>query len=938
MIPFRDSMFRGVVMSNRYVVIDLETTGNSPKKGDKIIQFAAVVLEEGEIVETYSSLINPKITIPIFIEELTGINDNMVKDAPLFEEIAPKIQQLLEDSFFVAHNVLFDLSFLQEELIMANQEGFLGSVIDTVELARFLYPTLDSYKLNDLANYLGFKHDRPHQADSDAEVTAGILQHLLEKIEDLPFQTCKQLLELSEGLKSDIHLLFEEIVEIRSASLSHLPSHLELVNGLVMKKTCNKTENHPKLNTEGRRLYPMSFKEIEEQLRKVFRPYQNRQGQLNMMDEVYGAFTNHDHLLLEAGTGIGKTMGYLYPAAYFAKETGNKVLISTFTNQLQAQLLNNDIPLLKRLLPFDINISLLKGKSHYLNLSKFEESLHEYEDNYDSCLTKMQILIWLLETETGDVDELNLSSGGQVYWKRIRHNYEKMSDNELWRERDFYTRALRMAEEANMIITNHALLLADLQGNIFPKIDYIILDEAHHFQKVAIKYFGAQLDYFRTRLLLNQFGLLEQKQLLFKLSTYLKNKDISDPIKHLNETISNLFFEMDEFFRTVRIYVKGKIQEEPLFKVSVKVNKKEQAFKNLFHSAERFSLLIKDFVDMIQAQYKLLDLDQTVGSKRLYEEIQQATEELSVVREQIKRFFIRSQEDDIAWIEIDFRSYQNSTTLYLQPLFVATDLQELFFLNKKSVILTSATLSIENDFLYMLNELGLNESTKSLSIPSPFDYRKQVKVLIPEDVPEINSVPIDDYIAAITEQIISIAEVTKGRILVLFTSHEMLRKTHALIKESGLLDEYVLLAQGITGGSQSRLTRNFQKFEKAILFGTNSFWEGIDIPGEDLSCLIMVRLPFTPPDEPFLQAKSEKLKAIGGNPFMQLSLPEAVLKFKQGFGRLIRTSDDKGVLVVLDKRIITTKYGKVFLSSIPDVSIEKGNIEKILYTIEDWLN
>jgi ATP-dependent DNA helicase DinG len=937
MIPFRDSMFRGVVMSNRYVVIDLETTGNSPKKGDKIIQFAAVVLEEGEIVETFSSLINPKTTIPIFIEELTGINDNMVKDAPDFEEIAPKIQQLLEDAFFVAHNVLFDLSFLQEELIMANQEGFLGSVIDTVELARFLYPTLDSYKLNDIANYLGFKHERPHQADSDAEVTAMILQHLLRKMEDLPFQTCQQLLELSEGLKSDIHLLFDEMVDKHSTRLSHLPSHLELVNGLVMKKIGNLSSNQSNLNIEGH-LYPMSFIEIEEQLRKVFSPYQKRLGQLNMMDEVYKAFTNHYHLLLEAGTGIGKTMGYLYPAAYFAKETGNKVLISTFTNQLQAQLLINDIPLLKKLLPFEINISILKGKSHYLSLPKFEESLHENEDNYDSCLTKMQILIWLLETETGDVDELNLSSGGQVYWKRIRHGYGVMSNNDLWREKDFYTRALQMAEEANMIITNHALLLADINGNIFPKADYIILDEGHHFQKVAIKNLGAQLDYFRTRLLLNQFGLLEQKQLLFKFTTYLNNKEINIQSRYLNETISNLFFEMDEFFKSIRIYVKEKIKEEPLFKISIKINNKDRGFKNLFHSAERFSLLIKDFLEMIESHYKHLEIEQSEEGKRLYEEILQASEELSLVREQVKRFFIRPHSDDIAWIEIDFRSYQNSTTLYLQPLFVAEEIQELFFANKKSVILTSATLTVENDFQYMLNELGLNESTKSLSIPSPFNYREQVKVLVPEDLPEINSVPIDDYIAAITEQIISIAEVTKGRILVLFTSHEMLRKTYALIKESGLLDEFVLLAQGITGGSPSRLTRNFQRFEKAILFGTNSFWEGIDIPGEDLSCLIMVRLPFSPPDDPFLQAKSEKLKEVGGNPFMQLSLPEAVLKFKQGFGRLIRTSHDKGVLVVLDKRIMTTKYGKVFLSSIPDVTIEKGNIEEVLSSIEEWLN
>jgi ATP-dependent DNA helicase DinG len=224
-----------------------------------------------------------------------------------------------------------------------------------------------------------------------------------------------------------------------------------------------------------------------------------------------------------------------------------------------------------------------------------------------------------------------------------------------------------------------------------------------------------------------------------------------------------------------------------------------------------------------------------------------------------------------------------------------------------------------------------------MTIPSPFQYENQVQLLIPEDLPEVNSVSLDEYVVAITEHIITIAEATKGRMLILFTANDMLRKTYDLIKESGFLTDFVMIAQGITSGSRSRLTRNFKAFDKAILFGTSSFWEGVDIPGEDLSCLVVVRLPFSPPAEPLTEAKCQFIKNHGGNAFYDYSLPEAILRFKQGFGRLIRTNSDRGIMVVFDKRIVTTKYGGAFLKSIPSVPVKRGNINELIEFIYKWL-
>ncbi|WML30891.1 exonuclease domain-containing protein [Neobacillus sp. OS1-32] len=465
-------------MFNKFVVIDLETTGNIPKKGDKIIQFAAVVIENGMITEQYSSLINPQKAIPVFIEELTGINDEMVINAPIFSEIAPKVISLLDGAYFVAHNVLFDLSFLQEELINANYEGFYGPVLDTVELARILYPTADGYKLSDLAEQENLRHDRPHQADSDAEVTAELLLIFLNRLMTLPRHTLKQLVPLAGGLKSDLQQLLDEMLDPLEGTEITLSQHIEIFKGIALKKT----SPQPDFPVASRNTsYPENDEDKINILHKGFKSFEKRIGQFQMMDAVYNAFLTDRHLLIEAGTGVGKSLGYLLPAAYFSQQCKRPIVISTFTIPLQEQLLRKEIPFLNKLLPFNIQAALLKGRSHYLNLEKFHQTLLDENDNYDTTLTKMQILVWLTETETGDKDELNLSSGGQLFWDKVRNGQAVYETNSDWLEKDFFLKAKRDAATADLIITNHSLLLSDMTGKgpSLPRYDYAIIDEGH---------------------------------------------------------------------------------------------------------------------------------------------------------------------------------------------------------------------------------------------------------------------------------------------------------------------------------------------------------------------------------------------------------------------------------------------------------------------------
>ncbi len=933
-------------MVNKFVVIDLETTGNIPKKGDKIIQFAAVVIENGKITEKFSSLINPKKSIPIFIEELTGLNDDMVKDAQLFSEIADKVMTLLDGAYFVAHNVLFDLSFLQEELIQSGQEGFFGPVLDTVEMARILYPTADGYKLSDLAEKEKLNHDRPHQADSDAQVTAELFLILLERLTSLPKVTLKQLAHLSGGLKSDLQQLLDEILLNKEDTIEQLPESIEIFKELALKRLPEQSGT----TNEGKEYqYPASEDEKIGLVKQAFKAFEKRTGQFTMMDTVYQSLQSEKHTLIEAGTGVGKSLGYLLPIAYFSRQKGLPIVVSTHTIQLQEQILKNEIPLLAKILPFKLNSVLLKGRNHYISLEKFNQTLTDDNDNYDTGLTKMQILVWLIETETGDRDELNLSSGGQLFWNKIKNEPAIFLQNQAWQERDFYVKAKRKAQTADIIITNHSLLLSDIkgEGTILPEFSFAIIDEGHHFEKVASQFFGHTLDYLSTRLLLGQFGLYEQKQLFYELEKIIasvpKKNEMLPQAAKLNQMNVDLTFETDEFFQLISLFAKAKLaNKKGINRAKVRFSPQDDAKekKALVHSAERFTFLLKDLHSVIIERLEWIKKESgtlTRSQENKMEEIQSFLNELTELRNTIINSFIKKT-NDVKWIEIDIRSPQNVTTFIAQPASVADQLKEQFFQIKKAVVFTSATLTVNKSFDYIMKEIGLDPvSTIQLNIPSPFEYNHQVQLLIPDDLPEINTVSLEDYVISITEHIITIAEATKGRMLLLFTAYDMLKKTYELIKESGFLHDYAMIAQGITSGSRTRLTRNFQRYDKAILLGTSSFWEGVDIPGEDLSCLVIVRLPFSPPDEPLTEAKCQLIEKRGGNAFSEYSLPEAVLRFKQGFGRLIRTENDRGIIVVFDKRIITTKYGKAFLKSIPTVPITKGKMDDLVEIIHTWL-
>ena len=926
-------------MTQRYVVVDLETTGNSPKKGDRIIQFAGVVIENDQIVDTYSTFIHPGQEISLFIEELTGISNETVKDAPDFEDVAEKIAHLIEGACFVAHNVLFDLTFLQEELVRCGFEPFYGSTLDTVELAKIMKPTSDGYKLHQLAKEENLDHSRPHQADSDAYATALLLLELKKKLLDLPLMTLKQLYRLSFSLQSEVSELIDACIASKLTKAEVRIPGITTFRGLAFKKVTDDSE-HIEQETE----FPHDDEGKIAMLQSAYPAFEAREGQLSMMNLIHESFVSRQHAIIEAGTGIGKSLGYLLPAVYFAKKHHEPVVVSTYTLQLQDQLLQNEVPKLKKILPFSFQAVLLKGRSNYLSLAKFERALREKEDNYETALTKMQILVWLTETSTGDKDELNLTSGGQLFWNRLQSDgLTYVGLKKPWIELDFFERAKKTAAKADIIITNHSFLMSDLltEDALIPKEGYLVLDEAHHLEQAASTQLGRRLHYITVKTMLNRLGTFDQKQLFYRLEKLLSNNGWSDgrPTYTFDQKLSDFSYEFDQLFYFLSNQAEKLSRSVGPKRIAFKIE--DPSWKQAILIAERLVDLSGSIIMELEGRlHRLMDNESSLGKNALFylNDVEVLLGHFQDTRDSLHECFIKPHEENIYWLDYTKAAPQHGVTLTVQPISGSKWLWDSYFGRQKSVIMTSATLAVKHSFQYFKAQLGLEKEWVQTAIyPSPFPYKDLVKVLVPTDIPDINCLSVDEFSQNAANHIIVAAQAAKGRMMVLFTSHEMLRATYYAIKDSEVLDDFTLFAQGISGGSRMRLLRNFQSFEKAVLFGTTSLWEGVDIPGEDLSCLVIVRLPFSPPDEPVTAAKCQLLEKQGKNAFSVYSLPEALLRFRQGFGRLIRTPEDRGVLIVLDRRIITAKYGHEFKRSIPPIDWKSVSIREMADLIEEWI-
>ncbi|MGG3624114.1 ATP-dependent DNA helicase DinG [Bacillus gobiensis] len=921
--------------NKRFVVLDVETTGNSPKKGDKIIQIGAVVIDDWKISKRISYFVNPGKKIPPFIEKLTGIKDETVKHERSFLEIADEVYDLLTQSYFVAHNIHFDTSFVNSELKNAGYDKLDCMVIDTVELARILFPSFGGYKLTELSEALQIHHESPHRADSDAEVTSRIFLEMVKKLKSLPIPTLTELKRLSSHLISDLEPLLDDILRKKDPAKE---IDYKMVKSIAVKKAESDALEREPSAADLKTLNDICFDSFSAA------NVEHREGQQEMMKEVYTSFNNNEHSLIEAAPGTGKTLGYLLPAVLFSREKGVPITLSTYTTLLQQQLVEHDIPKLNELLETPVRTAVLKGRSHYLNIYKLNYIMEEKDSNYDTVLTIAQLLVWLLETSTGDVEEINLPSGGKRIWDRL--NCEgflfQTKTNDC-----FYESAKKKAQAADLVITNHSFLLANEKNKsgAVPATGYVIIDEAHHFEKAALDHTGTRISYLDFHVKRIQMGSFKNGGLLKKLQQRFARFGISAELKfQIDEYLEFIQEECDVFFSMLHSFVKKRKPMDDVNRLTLRLETKQRndiAGQAMAEGARRLCSMLSELNSRFEGllrQTEAVKGQLDLKGLFVYHEFRSCVAYFSWLEQTLLQMFFTEDAKRITWIEIDAKGAKNAVSLYDQPLEIAERIADQFFTMKKSVVLTSATLTVDRSFSFMIKKLGLTDFyPRTLQIESPYLYKKHMRILIPEHMPLIHETDQQQYAKMTAEYVSILAKQNRAKILVLFTSYEMVRGVYNKLKQYDTLDGE-LLGQGITAGSPAKVKKAFAASEKAVLLGTRQYWEGVDFPGNELTTVVIARLPFSSPGQPLAKARFDYIKNRGGNPFEELSLPEAVVLFKQGIGRLIRSSKDSGTVVILDRRILTSSYSRTFMNALPHSAVEqmtKDELERYIDELND---
>jgi ATP-dependent DNA helicase DinG len=618
--------------------------------------------------------------------------------------------------------------------------------------------------------------------------------------------------------------------------------------------------------------------------------YEYREEQMQMASAVADAMQHKEHLLVEAGTGVGKTVGYLTPAVLYA--SGAKpIIISTHTINLQGQLINKDIPLMQQVMdehPF--SAMLMKGRSNFLCLQELdhaEQSVIYHEDPIFKQLKE-----WASQTQTGDVNELDFTFPD---WSEVCCNQDTCRHQECPynSERCFYYKMRRAAELADIIVVNHALFFSDLglkmndpKNGILPDYGAVIFDEAHHLEDVASNIFGIEFSNYRIPQLISRIR---------------KRRDIDiaqGELEYILGLNNSLFGSFDTMYKS------------------------EFFFDEMFESVEKRTVdeSVNQLITHLDGLNTALLGQDTEDNPELKDRLDGYRNMLARIRGELSDLFFTDQPNYFKWCEKPSGGKFVSCYLHLSPVNVAEILHDSLWGNPESVIATSATLSNSGTFCYLKKRLGTPDCNE-LILGSPFDFENQAMLYVPDDLAFPSSAP--EYADAVSDKIRDLLLASNGRAFMLFTSYRMLNEVFNRLVD---VVPFRLLKQGEM--SNDRLIQEFRENDDTCLMGVHSFWEGIDVKGERLSCVIIDKLPFAVPDTPTNKARCEQIENEGGNWFAEYAVPQAQIRLKQGFGRLIRTKTDHGIVAILDSRIHKKFYGKEFLKYLPRCKGTK-NVERV---------
>ena len=931
-----------------HVAIDLETTGLDSAR-ETIIEVGAVKFQGDRVLDTFQTLVNPGRPIPEFIQRLTTITPSQVVRAPSFNTVAGRLAEFIGSHPVVGHNVQFDLGFLASHGLKLDNTAY-----DTWDLASVLLPRAAQYSLGHLARHFEVVHTGPHRALSDAQATHGVFLELVRKAQSMDGALLGYIVGLAVRSRWAVATLLSGLQEPFSlAKGERLEPTAVGLTGLDLDNLATRL-GRPEKRRPDASLSSLDQDKIVKFLgpkgpfARTFTGFEHRPEQEEMLAGVTRAIYESHHLIVEGGTGVGKSMAYLLPAALFAVSKGQRVVISTNTINLQEQLLRKDIPAVLGVLEDAgllakgvLKAASLKGRSNYLCLRRWSHLARSESPTVDDARLLSKTAVWLQDTASGDRSEINLAGRDNFTWSRVSAADQSWCPGLRDGGPCFLRTARERAEQAHIVVVNHALLLSDLAhgGSLIPDYQYLIIDEAHNLEDEATKQFGFQVAEDRL-----EQASEPQGRLATAVHLALRAEGMASAVRQEGD---RAVAEVEAFAPRLRELWARLWAAAERHLSSRQEGAREDQSQLLVNRPGRGEPEQRDQADLSlawenldvgvqQAAQALSRLQRFLESTTLAAAGDQPTlameavtvqENLEQLRDQLGSVLGQPDDQTILWLGRD--PAKGNITFHAAPLEVGPTLAGQLFTRKECVVMTSATLSTEGSFDYVKRRTGLPEDSEELLVGSPFDYQKAALLLIPEDMP---SPTAEGYVEALSQVVADLGKHLGGRTMALFTSYSSLRAVGGQVRARLMAEGIQVLAQSIDGSPHQLITR-FTEEPHSVLLGTSSFWEGVDLPGGALKALVLARLPFQVPTDPVVKSRSEQYP----DPFKQYSIPQAVLRFRQGIGRLIRSKEDRGAIVVLDRRITGRSYGRSFLQSIPPCTLKPSRLAAVGALAAQWI-
>ena len=912
-----------------YAAIDLEMTGL--KAGlDEIIEVGIVRCTPERVLERWSSLVRPLEMPPLRVQRMTGITPEMLADAPAWTDIDEQVRNLLDGATLIGHNVPFDERFLEVEGIVSATPS-----IDTLPLAQIIDPAAASHRLGDLCLRYGVELQDGHRALADAEAAREVFLALRSRFQRLNASAHDELNEIAGAA----NLFWGPGRTIRAWSLDFPGPTAPDRSGS---------------RSVFRGLEPVELPQgsLAELTQQAFASvpadeFENRIEQLDMARDVAEALQYGGTLIVEAGTGTGKSLAYLVPAALWALKTGNSVIVSTHTINLQQQLEHKDVELARKLIAgvsqqaaAELRSTVVKGRDNYLCQEKLDRELRRAAD-WEDPLLLARAAVWRSTTTRGDRSELRLPSPMQRQWDKLSaRDTGCLSDRSCDYAMNgtcFLLRVQRQAASSHIAIANHALLVRALASGAvtMPDAAVVIVDESHALEDVATS---------QLSLAMNESWMLESIRRSGDGSNSIageaERRGMASDAGQLKQLAAQAEDLVEKLFDQIGAFATEYSEEDRGSQDRVTLTpgaRNTRAWSELEASWESTQAQLVELTDAVdevagEAARRVRESgeDQERDLQSLVNEAQIAIGELRERTRDLARAVTEHSNDEIAWVIRENRK-AGAATVHAAPLSVASQLQPLWN-ERHATILTGATLATnaqgDSKFSYLRERLGIADATES-QYGSPFDYERRCRIYLPTDIPDADN---NEHHEAVANAIKRLAIAAGGRTMVLFRSYnamnQVTRRLRQGLEQAGL----VLLRQG-RDGSAAAIVEAFRSDPRTVAFGVAALWTGVDIPGDALSLLIMTRLPFAPPTDPVLRARGQQYD----NEFMEFSLPAAVLQFRQGIGRLIRTQSDLGAAVILDGRITNRRYGSRFLDALPPAPIIRTTVNAVADDLREFL-